>query len=57
MASMQLGIGEKIDAEMASNEPSDLVCNVDSMSCTSMPGFFGRLSGLLKNSKKIERIS
>ncbi len=50
-----LGIGERIDAEMAFNEQSDLICNVDSMSCTSMPGFFTRLSGLLKNSKKIKR--
>jgi len=51
-----LGVGERIDAETVSNtEQSDLICNVDSMSCTSMPGFFTRLSGLLKNSKKIER--
>jgi hypothetical protein len=50
------GVGERIDSKMASNtEQSDLICNVDSMGCTSMPGFFTRLSGLLKNSKKIER--
>jgi len=50
------GTGERIDPKMVSNiEQSDLVCNVDSMSCTSMPGFFTRLSGLLKNSKKIKR--
>lgn len=50
------GSGERIDVEMASNtEQSDLICDVDSMSCTFMPGFFTRLSGLLKNSKKIKR--
>ncbi|MGH9923067.1 MAG: hypothetical protein ACRD38_09975 [Nitrososphaerales archaeon] len=50
------GVGEKIDARSISNiEQSNLSCNVDSMSCRSMPGFFERLSGLLKNSKKIER--
>lgn len=48
------GTGERIDSEIV-NEQSDLICNVDSMSCTSMPGFFERLSGLLKNGKKIER--
>ncbi len=50
------GTGERIGSKMDTNtEQSDLICNVDNMSCTSMPGFFTRLSGLLKNSKKIER--
>ncbi len=51
------GTGESVGTVKNNNveKQSDLLCNVDTMSCTSMPGFFSRLSGLLKNSKKIER--
>ena len=51
------GIGEGVSTvknEKFEKQP-DLLCNVDSIRCSSMPGFFSRLSGLLKNSKRIER--
>jgi hypothetical protein len=50
------GIGESVSSERVEEiEEQQLLCSIDSMSCQSMPGFFSRLSGLLKNSKKIER--
>jgi len=51
------GIGERVNAVKTNSfeKRPDLFCNVDSMSCSSMPGFFSRLSGLFKNSKRIER--
>jgi len=50
------GVGESVDTiKNIVEKKSDLLCNIESMSCSSMPSFFSRLSGLLKNSKKIER--
>ena len=51
------GIGESVNAMKHEKveEESDLVCNVEDMSCASMPGFFTRLCGLLRNSKRIGR--
>ena len=49
------GIGEKVIVRRETESQLDLLCNIDSMSCTTMPGFFSRLSGLLRNSKRIER--
>jgi hypothetical protein len=49
------GIGEKAIVRTETQTQLNLLCSIDNMSCTSMPGFFSRLSGLLRNSKKIER--
>ena len=51
------GFGESIGAVKTDKfeRQSDLLFSVDNMSCTSMLGFFSRLTGLLKNSKRIER--
>jgi len=49
------GIGERVGTIENSEKKSDLLCNIETMSCVSMPGFFSRVRGLLKNSKKIKR--
>lgn len=48
------GIGEKVSVPRTEIEKqADLLCSIESMSCTSMPGFFSRLSGLLRNGAMI----
>jgi len=51
------GIGARVSMmeSVRFEKQSDPLCDVDSTSCASVPGFFSRLSGLLKNSKKIDR--
>ncbi len=50
-----IGIRVSMMKSVRFEKQSDPLCNFDSMSCSSVPSFFSRLSGLLKNSKKIER--
>lgn len=49
------GIGERVGTIKNSEKKSDLLCNIETVSCVSMPGFFSRVCGLLKNGKKIKR--
>lgn len=48
------GIGEKVSMdEQERSAELEISCNIDKMGCTTMPGFFSRLFGLLKNGKSI----
>lgn len=51
-----LGMGEKVSlarGDMCENEQE--VCSAGNVNCSTTQGFFSRISGLLRNGKKIDR--